>query len=619
MGTLVAAARSKQIAKRCVVLGALVLTPCGAFATDVLDGLKKLRRDLPPPSSRNLVMKVDRGAVDAGLVRYVASVGEEKTISVEKGQVLGDVARAYCGIVYPEYLKLLVETNVDFLAPSLSAESPIPKAGVLRMPGCVRFMQIGPIGFGGSRSWSEITLRNNKQRESAKDEIRRRLGTVTFESASEISLYSDMSQKLLAEIGACQRPSTKPAFDAIEILQVVAANNRHMPSFSRGAPVLVVVPDTGLYTDGKMPFPEHRVDRIGWSRRVTDPDEGIAPTDTTSRGQHGTHVASLALGGPELLGLLDSLDVKLRLAPINILNADGGVALNSLSNAIGLADSTNAVVNLSVGRQTPFIEVSSALESRSDVLFIVAAGNDKASLQERRVYPASYGGENEGRYNLITVAATDTDGTLAAFSNYHAKYVDIAAPGCRQRAYERDAAGGYRVVEVSGTSFAAPQVSFTAALLRAMWPNKVPSRIKGRILAGSDISPLLDPMHVAHSRKLNVAKALAVYQDVVDAKLGGEIHRIRGRITSPDKFALCGGTLDLHREFAPGRNTVRKVARVSRPSAAVLVDWENYNGVFSTQLCTDIESAVQILEEDTGRLHEIAAADLIDIVFAETR
>ena len=340
---------------------------------------------------------------------------------------------------------------------------------------------------------------------------------------------------------------------------------------------------------------------------------------TRQRAEHGTQVASIALGGPSLIGLLDSIDVRLRLAPFNILTRNGSVGLTNLSDAIAIADNTNAVVNLSVGRQEPFVEIKAALESRSDVVLVVAAGNEGDSLQTRRVYPASQGGDNAGRLNVLTVAALDNDGRLAAFSNYGWRYVDIAAPGCLQRAYERDA-NGYRVVEVSGTSFAAPHVSFTAALLRAVWPMAVPSRVKRRILSGADISPLLDPTKVAFSRKLNVVKTLAIYQDVVEAVVEGKVRRIRGTVDAAHElFNVCTSVPDLWRHYEPGRNTVRKIARVSVPNDALLVDWENLDGEFKTDICAPRNFSIGITEEDTNRHFDIAGPDLIDIVFAETR
>jgi hypothetical protein len=320
----------------------------------------------------------------------------------------------------------------------------------------------------------------------------------------------------------------------------------------------------------------------------------------------------------------------LRLAPINIFEDRGQacghficppVRSSVFNNAIDIADDANAIVNLSVGRQVPFTEISGALRSRGDVLFVVAAGNDQSSLDNRRVYPASYGGNNEGQHNLITVAAIDFNGTRAAFSNYGSNYVDIAAPGCRQAVFERDPdTSGYRETQASGTSFAAPQVSFTAALLRAIWPYASPGKLKSRILSGADISPDLPATEVAGSRVLNVSKTLAVYQDVVDARINGEFHRIRGWIDPKyGTFSLCGGSLNLQRNSGPSFNRVRKIAKITQPPGGLRVDWENYNGVFKTQDCPLQDTSIAITEAFTRVHYEIPGDQVIDIVFAEPR
>ena len=166
---------------------------------------------------------------------------------------------------------------------------------------------------------------------------------------------------------------------------------------------------------------------------------------------------------------------------------------------------------------------------------------------------------------------------------------------------------GFRVVEVSGTSFAAPHVSFAAALLRAAWPMAVPSRIKRRILSGADISPLLDPNKVSYSRKLDIVKTLAIYQDVVEAVVDGTARRIRGTLDeSHELFNVCSNAPDLWRHFQPGRNTVRKIARVTVPNEGLLVDWENQDGEFKTDICAPQYLSIGITEEDTNRHFDIA-------------
>src|SRR4029453_14268376 len=60
----------------------------------------------------------------------------------------------------------------------------------------------------------------------------------------------------------------------------------------------------------------------------------------------------------------------------------------------------------------------------ADMLFVAAAGNQSTNNDAVPFYPASY-----TTSNVVAVAATDGDDSLAGFSNYGATSVALAAPG----------------------------------------------------------------------------------------------------------------------------------------------------------------------------------------------
>ena len=60
----------------------------------------------------------------------------------------------------------------------------------------------------------------------------------------------------------------------------------------------------------------------------------------------------------------------------------------------------------------------------SDMLFVVAAGNDGVELGMFKVYPAMYALDN-----VLVVGDERCDGKISELSNYSRKYVDIIAPG----------------------------------------------------------------------------------------------------------------------------------------------------------------------------------------------
>src|SRR5207253_1731276 len=82
-------------------------------------------------------------------------------------------------------------------------------------------------------------------------------------------------------------------------------------------------------------------------------------------------------------------------------------------------------------------------------VFVAAAGNNGANNDATRFYPANHRLSNE-----IVVAATDSGGNLASFSNYGATEVDLGAPGVGILSTVRT--GGYGTA--SGTSMATPHV-----------------------------------------------------------------------------------------------------------------------------------------------------------------
>jgi uncharacterized repeat protein (TIGR01451 family) len=135
---------------------------------------------------------------------------------------------------------------------------------------------------------------------------------------------------------------------------------------------------------------------------------------------------------------------------------------------------------------------------QSDILFVVAAGNDSESNDLSPLYPASYDAPN-----LISVASTDRNDNLSSFSNFGARTVHLAAPGSSILSTTPHNTYSY----YDGTSMATPHVAGAAALLCAAYPNLTVQQLRAALIFSSDELAALDGK-VASGRRLNVASAL---------------------------------------------------------------------------------------------------------------
>jgi subtilisin family serine protease len=122
--------------------------------------------------------------------------------------------------------------------------------------------------------------------------------------------------------------------------------------------------------------------------------------------------------------------------------------------------------------------LSDAIDAQREILFIAAAGNDyQSDNDDFPHYPSSYNFPN-----VIAVAATDGDDSMAWFSNYGRRTVHVGAPG--SGIFSTLPANCYGLM--SGTSMATPHVTGLAALLKSQDTNRDWMTIKNLILSGGD-------------------------------------------------------------------------------------------------------------------------------------
>ncbi|MEU3452475.1 type VII secretion-associated serine protease mycosin [Micromonospora sp. NPDC006766] len=202
---------------------------------------------------------------------------------------------------------------------------------------------------------------------------------------------------------------------------------------------------------------------------------------------HGTGVASIIAATPRPGVAFQGLAPDARILPVRV-SEQQVVEGRESGRTVDAADFARAirwavdhgadVLNLSVVlyADNPAVRLSIAYALHRDVVVVAAAGNLHDSGNPRP-YPAAYDG-------VLGVGAIGADGTRAGFSQT-GPYVDLVAPGSDVLLAAPEQ--GHRRAE--GTSYAAPFVAATAALLRQYRPELTAAEVARRIVDSADPAP----------------------------------------------------------------------------------------------------------------------------------
>ncbi len=234
----------------------------------------------------------------------------------------------------------------------------------------------------------------------------------------------------------------------------------------------------GSTQDGSTSTPD---DLIGWNY-VSNTN---TPTDDEG---HGTFTASeiAEVGNNGLLG--SGVDWTTQLMPLTFIDSTGNGDDTAAAQAIEFAvDHGARVINASWGvaaATDTTITDAIAYAEKHNVIIVAAAGNSTSNDDTTPFLPAS---DSTVYSNVISVAATNANGTLAGFSNYGVATVQLAAPG--NSVYSQNSSGGF--TGMSGTSMAAPLVTGTIALVEAAHPSWTMSQVIDAVLDTVTADPSL--------------------------------------------------------------------------------------------------------------------------------
>lgn len=320
---------------------------------------------------------------------------------------------------------------------------------------------------------------------------------------------------------------------------------------------------------------------------------GIAPCDDDSDPKddngHGSHCAGTIGGvGNNAIGVV-GVNWSVKLMALKFLNADGAGYSSDAIECIEYATAMGAdLTSNSWGGGGVSEAMREAIENNGR-LFVCAAGNKGVDLERMPQYPASY-----DCANILAVAATDADDSLASFSNYGFSTVDVAAPGVDILSCS---VGGYATH--SGTSMATPHVAGAAALATSIDANLAYRQLKALLMNSSDSILSLDGK--CGSGRLNVGRAVNEGAINVTTPNGGERISLSSTQTITWDTILFDGSVKIELYLSGER-----VAVLSDDA----VDGGTFDWTVSNELSISDGYAVRIVSLDD------AIADLSDATFA---
>jgi thermitase len=224
---------------------------------------------------------------------------------------------------------------------------------------------------------------------------------------------------------------------------------------------------------------------------------------------HGTHVAGIVASrgnnGSGNAGICWSA----KLVAVKFMNSRGkGTTSDAIEGIEYAVKKGLKIINCSFGSSSKSSALHDAVDyaQSKNALLVVAAGNDGKNIDKSPVYPASYSDSN-----ILAVAASTSEDTLASFSNFGSESVDVAAPG--DDVFSTYLGGGYKTL--SGTSMGAPYAAGVAAMLRKQESEASYGDLRYAIRHKVD-KPSALAGKVAYDGRLNAQKALAAIASLVD-------------------------------------------------------------------------------------------------------
>lgn len=221
---------------------------------------------------------------------------------------------------------------------------------------------------------------------------------------------------------------------------------------------------------------------------------------------HGTHVAGVVGAGLKNGMGVAGVAPRVKIMPVRFLTEKGEGTTEGAIKSIDYAVQNGArIINASWGGEAgaeddAALKEAIARAEKKGIIFVAAAGNGRLNAQTQTV--SGYDNDSDAKpavpasfdhANIMAVAALDSSDTLASFSNWGKKTVDVGAPGVKILSTVPGDRYQHTIIELGGmtvtwdgTSMAAP---FVAGALAAIWsksPGKTWNEVYDTLLSNTE-------------------------------------------------------------------------------------------------------------------------------------
>jgi subtilisin family serine protease len=245
----------------------------------------------------------------------------------------------------------------------------------------------------------------------------------------------------------------------------------------------------------------------GWVDDVHGADCAANDGDPIDDDGHGTHVAgTIGAAGNDGVGIA-GVGWNVRLMALDIFKANGTAAISDITQCIDyaiahgvrVANNSYGSVDFSQAEYDAFTRARNA-----GMLMVAAAGNTGWNVDVTPLFPAAFDLDN-----VVSVAASQQDGSLASWSCVGPRSVDIAAPGVGILSTWPTYLYAPGYWSMDGTSMAAPHVAGAAALILSIVPGATFPFVRHALLASAEPVAALDGK-VTTGGRLDAAAALSL-------------------------------------------------------------------------------------------------------------